>query len=78
MKVTVSGECPTCHFVHEKTETTIYLSNGKLSRYAKCVKCNDVLPFKIEGCTCTEDRNHKIIIGDCPIHQFLKEQKRQS
>jgi hypothetical protein len=76
-EIIISGMCPSCSFMHENTVTKIYRESSSRTRYAQCAKCKNIVPYKIKGCTCNEIK-HRIIIGDCEIHQFLKEKGRQS
>jgi hypothetical protein len=79
-EIKVNGKCPNCGFVHEHTTTTFYKIQGKNSRYAKCINCESILPYKMEGCTCTsiDVEKGKISIGDCPVHAWLKNKHMQS
>jgi len=76
--IKINGKCSFCGFVHKHTTTIFYKIQGKNSRYAQCINCKNILPYKIEGCICTEDKNDKISIGDCSVHAWLKKTHRQS
>ena len=63
IEIRVSGKCPSCGFVHKNTIVKFAKLGDRRSRYADCAKCNNIMPWKIEGCTCA-------FIGDttCKIH----------
>jgi hypothetical protein len=74
-EIRVSGKCFICGYEHENDLTSFFIKDGKKTRCAKCIQCGKELPYKINGCTCyTESLESEIKIGDCPIHQFLKEE----